>query len=33
MELIKKDSCGTEIEYTEMGKLEWLLQEAKFPIE
>lgn len=31
MELIKKDSCGIEIEYIEMGKLEWLLQEAKIP--
>lgn len=31
MELIKKDSCGIDIEYIEMGKLEWLLQEAKIP--
>lgn len=31
MELIKKDSRGIEIEYIEMGKLEWLLQEAKIP--
>lgn len=31
MKLIKKDSCGTEIEYTEMEELEWLLQEAKIP--
>lgn len=31
MELIKKDSSGIEIEYIEMGKLEWLLQEAKIP--
>lgn len=31
MELIKKDSCGIEIDYTEMGKLEWLLQEATIP--
>lgn len=31
MERIKKDSFGIEIEYTEMGKLEWLLQEAKIP--
>lgn len=31
MEPIKKDLCGIDIEYTEMGKLEWLLQEAKIP--
>jgi hypothetical protein len=31
MELIKKDSYGIEIEYIEMGKLEWFLQEAKIP--
>lgn len=31
MKLIKKDSCGIDIEYIEMGKLEWLLQEAKIP--
>ena len=33
MELVKKDSCGIEINNAEMDKLEWLLQEAKFPIE
>lgn len=31
MELVKKDSCGIEINNAEMGKLEWLLQEAKIP--
>ena len=31
MKLVKKDSYGIEIDYTEMGKLEWLLQEAKIP--
>lgn len=31
MKLIKKDSFGTEVNYTEMGKLEQLLQEAKIP--
>lgn len=31
MELVKKDSCGIEIDYTEMIKLELLLQEAKIP--
>lgn len=31
MERIKKDSFGIEIENAEMGKLEWLLQEAKIP--
>lgn len=31
MELKKKDSCGIEIDYTEMVRLELLLQEAKIP--
>lgn len=31
MELKKKDSCGIEIDYTEMVKLELYLQEAKIP--
>lgn len=31
MELVKKDSCGIEIDYTEMIKLKLLLQEAKIP--
>lgn len=31
MELKKKDSCGVEIDYTEMIKLELYLQEAKIP--
>ena len=31
MERVKKDSYGIEINNAEMGKLEWLLQEAKIP--
>ena len=31
MKLVKKDSCGIEIDYTEMIRLELLLQEAKIP--
>lgn len=31
MKLVKKDSCGIEINYTEMSKLEQLLQEAEIP--
>lgn len=31
MKLVKKDSFGIEINYTEMSKLEWLLQEAEIP--
>lgn len=31
MELIKKDSCGIEIDYTEMARLELYLQETKIP--
>ena len=31
MKLVRKDSCGIEIDYTEMVRLELLLQEAKIP--
>lgn len=31
MELKKKDIFGVEVNYTEMGKLEQLLQDAKIP--